>query len=341
MIIYPNDKRLAYIGRIEDENSARPVLRFAGSGLRFKYKGKKLLLSIINLRQYWNSFLGVLVGGKMLSIPIQDGESTVEIHVNSTEPIDVTIYKRMDDCHAVTVISLETVNGELFKADCPSNRRIEVYGDSVSTGEVSELIDHVGMSDPEHDGRYSNSYFSYAAIAARMLNAEIHNVSTGGIALLDGTGWFPIGMLSCFDKTGSNPANGELKPWDLSRFVPQVIVVAIGQNDARPDNCMKADFLGERAVFWRKEYARFISLLREKRPNAHIILATTILNHDPSWDRAIELVTRDMREKDKKIHHLLYRRNAVGTPGHARIPEAEEMARELCEYINSLGDIWA
>ncbi len=340
-MIYPNDERLLYTGRIDDENKARPVLRFAGSGLRFKYKGEKVLLHLSNSRQYWNSFLGVLADGKMTSIPLRDGESVVGIPVNSSEPVEVWIYKRMDDCHALTICGIETVNGEIYSPAPPPNRRIEVYGDSISTGEVTELTEYVGKPDPEHDGRYSNSYYSYAAIAARMLNAELHNVSTGGIALLDGAGWFPIGMLSCYDRVGSNPANGELKAWDFSRFVPQVVIIAIGQNDAHPDDYMKSDFNCERAAFWRSEYARFISLLREKRPNAHIILATTILNHDPSWDRAIDAATEEIRSKDKRVHRLIYRRNAVGTPGHTRIPEAEEMARELCDFINSLGDIWS
>lgn len=37
-----------------------------------------------------------------------------------------------------------------------SGRRIEVYGDSVSAGEVSEAVDCVGKEDPVHNGGYSN-----------------------------------------------------------------------------------------------------------------------------------------------------------------------------------------
>ena len=41
------------------------------------------------------------------------------------------------------------------------------------------------------------------------------------------------------------------------------------------------------------------------------------------------------------MHHYMYKRNGAGTPGHLRIPEAEEMAEELTAYIESLGDgIW-
>lgn len=37
--------------------------------------------------------------------------------------------------------------------------------------------------------------------------------------------------------------------------------------------------------------------------------------------------------QDDKITQYLFRRNGAGTPGHLRIPEAEEMAQELTEYI--------
>ena len=41
------------------------------------------------------------------------------------------------------------------------------------------------------------------------------------------------------------------------------------------------------------------------------------------------------------MHHFCYRRNGSGTPGHIRISEAEEMAKELSDFILNLGEeIW-
>ena len=83
-------------------------------------------------------------------------------------------------------------------------RRIEVYGDSVSAGEVSEAVDYVAKSDPEHNGEYSNSWYSYAWIAARKLDAQLHDIAQGGVALLDNTGWYHepdyIGMEHVWNK---------------------------------------------------------------------------------------------------------------------------------------------
>lgn len=60
---------------------------------------------------------------------------------------------------------------ELSETARPSARKIEVYGDSVSAGEVSEAVDFVGKPDPEHNGEYSNCWYSYAWMTARKLNA--------------------------------------------------------------------------------------------------------------------------------------------------------------------------
>ena len=59
------------------------------------------------------------------------------------------------------------------------NRRIEVYGNSVSAGEVSEAVDYVGKEDPEHNGEYSNSWYSYRWMIARKLGAQIHDIAQG------------------------------------------------------------------------------------------------------------------------------------------------------------------
>ena len=84
----------------------------------------------------------------------------------------------------------------------------------------------------------------------------------------------------------------------------------------------------------------FLRKLRETYPKATIICLTTLLQHDPSWDRAIDEAVRTAA--DPAIHHFLFSRNGSATPGHPRVAEHEEMARELTAFIGSLsGDIWA
>ena len=60
-----------------------------------------------------------------------------------------------------------SIDGELLAPPPVPKRKIEVYGDSVSAGEVSEALDFVGKEDPEHNGEYSNSWYSYAWMTAK------------------------------------------------------------------------------------------------------------------------------------------------------------------------------
>lgn len=222
--------------------------------------------------------------------------------------------------------------------------RIEIYGDSVSCGERNEAVRYTGMADPETDlSSYSNSWFSYGAITARNLGAQLHAVAQGGAALLDGIGWFDgpdyTGMESIWDRIEYNPALGETKPWDFTRYTPHVVIIALGQNDAHPDDFMATDYNGEQARHWRTRYADFIRALRDRYPSAHIVCTTTALQHDAAWDRAIDEVCRTFG--DPKVTHFLYSRNGSATPGHPRIAEHEEMARELTAYLEGFGDaLW-
>ena len=65
---------------------------------------------------------------------------------------------------------------------------------------------------------------------------------------------------------------------------------------------------------------------------------TTLLEHDPSWEQSIDEVCSLLQ--DEKIRHFVFHRNGSGTPGHLRIPEAEEMAEELSAYIEKLDIEW-
>ena len=254
---------------------------------------------------------------------------------------EVIFFKRQDSADYVTIHGFELEDGaELAANEAEKNKKlkIEVYGDSVSCGEVSEAVDYVGKADPVHNGEFSNSWYSYAWMTARKLNAKLHNISQGGIALLDGTGYFGapgyIGVESCYDKIQYFPGLGEVKQWDFSRYTPDVVVVAIGQNDAHPDNYMPEDYDGAKAKRWRERYEWFIRRLMQLYPEAKIVLATTILMHDAAWDRAIDDVCR--RIASGRVHHFFYKRNGAGTPGHIRIPEAQEMSEELAACIQKI-----
>ena len=195
MLIMPEHKYLQYTGRVDWRNRTAPVFVFPCTSVRMRFTGDTLKVYVRNKKAYWEDYLGCILDGEQTKLRLPDnGEAVIEIPVNQTTEDgshEVLLFKRQDSCHEVAFLGFEIEDGAEFLAPPErSRRRIEVYGDSVSAGEVSEAVDYVGKPDPEHNGQYSNSWYSYAWMTARKLGAEIHDIAQGGIALLYGTGWF-------------------------------------------------------------------------------------------------------------------------------------------------------
>lgn len=343
MKIKVNNDKLQYCGRIDWSNPEAPVFVFPCTSLGMRFTGNTLKIHVRNKHAYWDNYLGCVIDGEQMAIALpEEGDTVLNIPIQekSKEFHDVLFFKRQDSCHELTVLGLEIGDGEeLLPMPAKPERKIEVYGDSVSAGEVSEAVEFVGKTDPEHNGEYSNSWYSYAWMTARMLGTQIHDIAQGGIALMDKTGWFyepdAVGMESVWDKICYNPELGKPSAWDFSGYIPQVVIVAIGQNDSHPVDYMKEDYNCGRAQEWREHYGMFLGKLREKYPDAHIICCTTLLEHAKEWDQSIEQVINELA--DPKITQYVFKRNGAGTPGHLRIPEAQEMAEELAAYIETLG----
>ncbi len=360
-IVLPGNPCLQYEGRIDFGKEGGPLWTYPATSVKIRFRGSLLKAVVTNYHAYWDNFLGYLVDGEEHCVKLNEsGVSCICLYKSesdSRQNTEVLLFKRQDSCHMVQLHGfIGSSDMELLNCEPLPFRRIEVYGDSVSAGEVSEAVDYCGQPDPEHNGEYSNSYYSYAWLTARKLGARLHDIAQGGISLMDGIGYFmepeQKGMESLFDKVQYQPRilenspvalgagdTREPLPWDFSRYDPQVVIVAVGQNDAHPSNFCGEDYEGEMAVLWRQRYGEFLKKLRKIHPHADIICMTTILNHDANWDRAIEEVCVGCG--DSKVHHFLFCNNGKGTHGHIRKPEAEGMAEELAAYITSLGeDIW-
>lgn len=340
------NENLTYSGRIDFSNPKGVTMYYPSSYVMFRFCGSVCKVVLENKKVWWDNYIGCVIDGEQKKFKLMDsGEECIDLGEGLDEgEHTLMLFKRMDGCHSLSIKGFILKAGsEICKESHKNDRRIEVFGDSVSAGEVSEAVTYEGKEDPLHNGEYSNSWYSYAWITARKLNADLHNISQGGIALLDRTGYFCepdyIGMEQCYDKLNYHAALGPVTSWNFNKYTPQVVIVAIGQNDSHPEDYMAVDYHCKKAEIWRSKYLVFIRNIRKIYPNAHIILKTTILNHHENWDHSIEEVKNLMA--DPKVYHFMYANNGKGTPGHIRIREAEKMAEELTAFIESLGEqIW-
>ncbi len=354
MFISPDDKRLKYSGRIDFEQEKGPIFVFPCTSVSVRFKGTSAAVKLKNSHVWLNNYMGFVIDGEMKKICVfSEDKSLISKHESEGDfnvfelftglpdtEHELMFFKCQDSANYIQFGGFVLNDGaEILDITEEKGKKLklEFYGDSVTCGEVSEAVDYVKKTDPEHNGEYSNSYWSYSWMTARKLNAEIHCIGQGGVSLLDDTGWFDgpdyKGIFSMYDRIEYNMQLGLTKRFDFNSYMPDAVIIAIGQNDSHPYDFMKEDYDGEMAETWRTAYKYFVRLIRTRRPNAHIVLTTTILCHDEAWDRAIDDVCRELAEKDSMIHHFLYSENGKGTPGHIRKPEADKMSDELSAFL--------
>lgn len=346
-LIEADNENYQYMGRVDFENKKAPTIIYAGSTIRIKFTGTSLKIALKNYHNCYENAIGYIIDNKQGKAIIE--EHNKDIILNIKEDLedtlhDLILFKRSDAAHYFDFYGIIVdKEAEVFKASEKRNRRIECFGDSVSAGEVSEALDYVGKVDPEgHEGIYSNSWYSYSMITARNLNAEIHNNAQGGIAVMNGTGYFNpshgyIGLEETYNKLKYSSELGDCNKWDFEKYTPHVVIMALGQNDSHPNDYINID--KEKREIWKNKYGNIIKDLRSKYENALFVVITTILCHNEGWDEALDEMVSGLN--DKKIVRFKFSRNGKGTPGHIRKPEAEEMASELTVFIESFGnEIW-
>ncbi len=330
-----------YMGRIDFSDKKRPVLVWPATTIEVNFTGTSLgvVLKNIDFQEY--TYFGAIIDGVQQKWRMKNGRED-ELYVLAENLPEgnhtLTLIKRMAAAHYVEFSGIVVDEGaEVTLPEHKYERKVEIYGDSVSAGEVSEALYYEGHCDPDdHKSQYDNAYFSYSMSLCRKLNAELHDIAQGGISLLDGTGYFCsdrlTGMLSCYDKIQYSPY-AETKKWDFSKWVPDIVIIAIGQNDANP--CPEKIREPEYRRMWKDKYIGMLNDIRSHySENTIYILMLTLLRHDPTWDDALEEISREIG--DPSVHHFKFRRNGDATDGHPRANEHEEMAQELYFYLREL-----
>ena len=341
-LISPDNSCFQYMGRIDDEDPARPVLIWPGSTVDVQFTGTYAAAVLKNIDLQEHTYFGAFIDGVQQSFEMKKGRQD-ELYILAEGLEDgwhtLRLLKRLAASNYVEFAGLVVdENAQVKNPQHKYDMKLEVYGDSVSAGEVVEALYYEGQCDPEdHRNKLDNSHFAYPMALARKLNAELHDIAQGGIALLDGTGYFCsdqlTGMESCYDKIQFSPYK-EKKQWDFSRWTPDAVIIALGQNDANPEpERIKTP---EYRRYWKDNYIKLLRTLMEKYPEAKFVLILTVLGHDRTWDDALEEIAQEINSE--RVTHFLFRRTGCGTNGHPRATEQEEMAGELYSYFkNALG----
>ena len=340
-----DNNAFVYTGRIDFGDKKEPLMIYAGSTVETKFTGTSVGIYVKNQSMFTYTAIGVLVDNVQYKLELADSgeEQFFKVPAELSEgEHTLVVFKRQAAAHYFRFCGIETDDGsKVFAPEKNYALKIEVFGDSVSAGEVTEAFYYEGCIDPAEDknsGVYDNSWFSYPMILGRRLSAQVHDNAQGGIALLDKTGFFCgpdreklLGVESTYNKLSYVPYSQQgMTEWDFARFTPDLVIFAVGQNDPNP--CEEETRSEEYVEKWKNKYKEILGdLKRHYGEQVKIVMILTVLMHDPRWDTYLDEIEAELG--DDNVRHYRFRRCGAATPGHPRLTEQVEMAEELAQYI--------
>ena len=346
--VHNEDRMIRYTGRIDFQSDGAHFY-WPGSFAQVTFTGTTLSCAVTPRVVWGTCSLGLIVDGRLSRVPVSREQNdrclTLILADNLAPdvPHTVMLFKQLDCACSYVLHGFET-DGAFLDPPAREPLRLEFYGDSVTSGACVEAVDYVGRTDPcSNDASYDNAWWSYAWQCSRLLGAECHLVSQGGIAVLPHTGYFhyptQIGMDETWDRLCYFPEAGAYTKWDFSRFVPHAVVFALGQNDQHnaltEENDLRCE--GEHKALWKEAYKKIARGVADHYPaGTPLVFITTLIRHDPAWDAAIGEIAAELRVEGYAASQYLFRRNGDGTDGHPRIPEQTEMAQELAAYLKTV-----
>ena len=137
-------------GRVDCRDAENPFFIYPCSSVALRVMGHTLRVRLTNEHSYFENRLGVIVNGEQSAVLLEKGWQEIDLSALLTAgENEVLLFKRQDCCHAYRLHGF-IIDAEASLLPLPPRpaRRMEVYGDSVSAGEVSEAEFACGQSDP-------------------------------------------------------------------------------------------------------------------------------------------------------------------------------------------------
>lgn len=325
------DKHISYEGRILLTKDAA-VLMWPGTAVKIDFVGSGLsgLIKDQDTSNYYNV--------------IVDGNVTGKIHPDASKRSytlaaglpygrhSVELFKRTEWDKGKTWFYGFSFPGKAVLAGPPEKpvRKMEFFGNSITCGYA--IADRAGDSPI---GYFENNYDSYAAITARHFNAQCHYTAKSGIGVM--VSWFPLIMPEMYNRLDPTDAGSR---WDFSKYVPDLVVINLFQNDAWITNMPANEQFKQRFGTQRpgedfiiKSYRDFVRTIRQVYPKARIICMLgnmDITREGSPWPGYVQKAVQGL--KDARIYTLVV--PYKNTPGHPKTEEQKAMAGTLISFID-------
>lgn len=352
MIFYPTEDNVKITGRTLVQDKTR-YLSFSGSSISFTFTGKKAEICLWTDCDNWEkgfySQIAVFLNDEPLPskrFPLFEKEKLYTLYESSEEQtVTITLMKFSEAAFGkcgIKYIQIDT--DRLLPPPMPKKRKLEIIGDSITCGYG---IDAANETEPFTTDT-ENPLDAYSLQLAKMLDADVQLVS-----------WSGIGIISCYvPETEDTPLDDWLMPmlyeytdaagskdifkqeqdsweiWNNKRFIPDLILINIGTNDA--SYCREHK---DRQDTWGSEYEKFIAAVRRKNPDIPILCVLGTM------DQRLCCKAEEIVNKFRTVYHdtgvqylhlpLQLDEDGKGADFHPSRITHKKTAQLLSEYITS------
>jgi hypothetical protein len=329
-LIPADNKGFVYSGRIDFSQPTAPSLSWPGSSIKANFSGS--YLAIVLDDQKGKNFFNVIVDGDDSApyvLEAKQGEHRYIIsQVLADKSHSLEIYKRTEGEEGATQFKgLELADkAALLSPPKRLTRRMEIYGDSITSGMGNEGADN-GVDNLLAE---KNNYLAYGAIAARELNAELHTISQSGIGVM--ISWFDFIMPQFYNQLSA--VGNYDSQWDFTQWTPDVVLVNLMQNDSwLIDRDLRLQPIpdDEQRI---AHYQDFIATIRQKYPNAYIICALGSMDATKTekWPNYIRSAVTNLKDLgDPKLDTLFFDFSGYGQ--HPRVAQHKSNAKKLAVFV--------
>jgi lysophospholipase L1-like esterase len=246
-----------FIARVDRSDPAGPRFAWSGSTVVARFTGSSVGVRLAGKA----NFFDVRIDGQLMpTLATAQGREDYPLASNlGPGAHEVSVFRRTEAREGITTFLGFTFDpaGELLPPGPPSERRLEIVGDSTTCGYGVE-------------GKNSNCPFTlatenydvtYGPVAARAVGAELITVAWSAKGMYrnfagDMTDTMPI----LYERTLPDPSS----KWDFTSWIPHAVVINLGSNDFQK---------GDPGQAYVTTYTAFVHHVRENYPDALIICA--------------------------------------------------------------------
>ena len=221
----------------------------------------------------------------------------------------IQLFKATEPRLGTMTIESITYNGILYSKPAEKSLKIQVYGDSITSGCALLTTEQEPNEFISQDG-----YKSYGNKTAMAFNADVSIMSRSGASVMS----VQNNLIQDFCYNTKYGVGGQ---WDYANNQADIVIIGLGTNDLQaiqnnPDGLKEAN-------------KQMLAKLRAYNPNAHIIWVYGMMQTGKP-----EIFSGAVSEmNDDKMHYVFLPRNADGGGGHPTNEGQRNATSTLVEYI--------